>query len=221
MFFRLADNANPNSLASWFRRKRMVLFNQLLEDLAEPVRVLDIGGAGDIWINSLGALTRRCEITFVNLYTVNLCGLTGATSIIGDGRQLDAFADGSFDICFSNSVIEHVGTFYDQIAMAHEVRRVGKTYFIETPYRFFPLEPHFLVPGWQFLPSGLRTQVCRYFTVGWMRRQPDWLLSHAEVEQIRLLSIAEFKRLFPDAVVHRERVGPLVKSLIAIRSAPR
>ena len=63
---------------------------------------------------------------------------------------MDFFKDKSFDAVFSNSVIEHVGTFEDQKMMANEVIRVTNFYFIQTPNLYFPIEPHFLVPFFQF-----------------------------------------------------------------------
>jgi 2-polyprenyl-3-methyl-5-hydroxy-6-metoxy-1,4-benzoquinol methylase len=66
------------------------------------------------------------------------------------------FQNDEFDIVFSNSVIEHVGSYEEQNLMASEVRRVGKRYFIQTPNLFFPIEPHFLFPFFQFLPLDYR-----------------------------------------------------------------
>jgi hypothetical protein len=127
------------------------------------------------------------------------------------------FDDLAFDVCVSNSVIEHVGTLFDQQAMACEIRRVARSYFVQTPYRHFPIEPHFLVPGWQYLPVAVRCAIFRRFELGWMGRQPDPFLARAEVEQIRLLDARDMRALFPDAVILLERVGFLTKSLVARR----
>ncbi len=67
-----------------------------------------------------------------------------------DGTQLP-FGDREFDIAFSNSVIEHVPPEL-QAAFAAEVSRVADRYFVQTPNRYFPIEPHYQLPLFQFLP---------------------------------------------------------------------
>jgi hypothetical protein len=118
------------------------------------------------------------------------------------------FADGEFDIAFSNSVIEHVPADR-QRAFAAEVQRVAKRYFIQTPNRYFPIEPHYQVPFFQFLPERARRALNRRFTLGWQGKG-HW-------EEITLLSAKDMKRLFPDAKIKRERLLGLTKSLMAVR----
>lgn len=65
----------------------------------------------------------------------------------GDATNLSQYSDKSFDIVFSNSVIEHLYTKENQISMAKEVNRVGKNYFIQTPNYWFPIEPHWVFPS--------------------------------------------------------------------------
>ena len=72
-----------------------------------------------------------------------------------DATNLHEFGDASFDIAFSNSVIEHLSTFENQARMAAEVRRVARAYWVQTPNFWFPIEPHFLVPAWHWLPGWL------------------------------------------------------------------
>jgi hypothetical protein len=67
--------------------------------------------------------------------------------ITGDATNLAKFDDHSFDIAFSNSVIEHLQMFENQRCMASEIQRVGKAFRVQTPNSWFPMEPHFLVPG--------------------------------------------------------------------------
>jgi len=219
MVLGLADNCDPQSLASRLRRQRMAWFVELLNAVPAPVRVLDVGGTVAFWRSTAADWLPRCQVTLVNLRPEDTGDLPGATAVAGDARHMPRFADRSFDLCFSNSVIEHVGTLYDQRAMAREIRRVAHGYFVQTPYRHFPLEPHFLVPFWQYLPAGVRAALFRRFRLGWMGRQPDPFLARAEVEQVRLLNRREMRVLFPDATLLAERVGPLVKSLVA-RKAP-
>ncbi len=221
MFFGIADNTNPTSLAARMRRRRMQLFTQLLEPFPEPVSLLDVGGTAGFWEMYLPELPKRVHLTLLNLTATPTGQLPDTVSIAGDARRMSDFADRAFQVCFSNSVIEHVGTFADQRAMALEIQRVSHAYFVQTPNHFFPIEPHFLFPGWQFLPRYFKTLLHQKFNLGWMARQPDRRLAQAEVEQIRLLNLADMKRLFPSAEIHREKFGPLVKSLIAVRQAPK
>jgi hypothetical protein len=216
MIFSAADNRNPNSLASRLRRKRTELFAKLLEPFHEPVRILDVGGTASFWVNNAPSLPKQCHFTLLNLELESTGGLKNACSLVGDARET-GLEDNEFDIVFSNSVIEHVGTLYDQMAMAKEVQRVAKSFFLQTPNRYFPLEPHFLCPFWQFLPTWFRAALHRRVRLGWMNREPDALLARAGVEQVRLLTHYEMKRLFGDAQIHTETIGPLTKSLIAVR----
>lgn len=217
MIFRAADNLNPDSMASGFRRQRLNLFFRLFYRDA-PLSILDLGGTPAFWAPHLEQLPSGSSVTVVNLQP----GADPAGERIlhhtGDGRDLREFADRTFDVCFSNSTIEHAGTATDQAAMASEIRRVADGYFVQTPNYLFPLEPHFLVPFWQFLPVSFRTWLHRRSDLGWMRREPDLQKAREAVTSIRLLSAKKFQGLFPDAQIHQERFGPLTKALIAYRT---
>jgi SAM-dependent methyltransferase len=119
-----------------------------------------------------------------------------------DARALP-FADGEFEIAFSNSVIEHIVDAADRARYAAEVRRVGRRYFVQTPNRGFPVEPHALLPLVHLLPPSLGRRLWRFG------------VSTDPYESARLLGARELRRLFPDAAIVRERVGPLTKSLVA------
>ena len=214
----VADNRNPDSLASRMRRRRMQRFVALLEPFREPVRILDVGGRVGFWQVNAPVLPKKCEITVLNLEPLSAEALPNVVSVVGDARRMTQFADKAFDVCFSNSTIEHVGRVGDQQAMAQEVQRVSRAYFVQTPNRWFPLEPHFLFPFWQFLPLSTRAWLHHRFDRGWHPRQPDPQLARAEVMQVRLLTARELAGLFPGADIVREKVGPLSKSLMAVRS---
>jgi SAM-dependent methyltransferase len=124
------------------------------------------------------------------------------------------FHDCQFDIVYSNSVIEHVGAIDQMVRMASEVRRVGRRYFVQTPYRYFPVEPHFVFPMFQFLPLSIRTLLVQNFNLGWIARQPDRKQAANEVRSINLLSRRELQSLFPDGQMMEERLLGLTKSLI-------
>ena len=99
--------------------------------------------------------------------------------------------------------------------MASEMRRVGRRYFVQTPNRFFPLEPHALVPFFQFVPRRLAAAVLARRSVGWLPKAADRTAAIIEAESLRLLDKRELRLLFPDAQILEERIGPLVKSYVA------
>jgi hypothetical protein len=213
-----ADNENPDSWASRMRQKRFGQFLALLPPL-DTVRILDVGGTEAFWSRNWSERSRHLEVTLLNLEPERTSGTLPIRAITGDARDLSRFGEREFDFCFSNSVIEHVGELADQKKVADEIRRVCRGYFVQTPYRYFPLEPHFQVLGWAQLPLGLRTKLHQRWNLGWMPAEPDYRKARMEVEQIRLLSIREYRLLFADAEIRYEKVGPLVKSLIAVRRA--
>ena len=57
-----------------------------------------------------------------------------------------------YDLVFSNSVLEHVGGHERRLRFAETVHALADAHWIQTPYRYFPIEPHWIVPGMQFLP---------------------------------------------------------------------
>jgi len=127
------------------------------------------------------------------------------------------FPDNCFDIAFSNSVIEHVGDFSAQELFAEEARRVAPRVWVQTPSRWFPVEPHYMALGIHYLPRGAQRWLLRYFSVwGWVAK-PSMQYVDATVGSIRLLSKREMKRLFPDCKIVTERFLLLAKAYIAIR----
>lgn len=213
MLKRMADNRDQRSLAVQFRKRRFAFFQSLLSRLERPVHILDIGGTESYWKSMELNAGDQVFITLLNL-TQNDVSLPNVTSIAGDARAMIA-KDASFDVVFSNSVIEHVGIYQDQLQMAKEVRRVGKRYFIQTPNKYFPLEPHFLFPLFQFLPINIRVLMLQNFKLGWFSKTPDKVKAREIVEGIRLLGKREFMALFPNAAIYEEKILGMTKSFVA------
>jgi hypothetical protein len=210
----LADNTRPDSLATSMRRKRFALFLSLLRSIEGHVEILDIGGTQQFWDIMLGTQPEGMRVTLLNVAHQPVSS-SAFVSAVGDARKLERIRNGEFDVVFSNSVIEHVGTYADQARMADEVRRVGKRYFVQTPNRRFPIEPHFLFPFFQYLPVPARAWMLSSFNVGWYRRIPDRVAARREVESIQLLTRSRFAKLFPDATIHEEKLLGLTKSFVA------
>ena len=122
--------------------------------------------------------------------------------------------DNSYDLTHSNSVIEHLYDFENQSKMALEVQRVGKKFLIQTPNKYFFLEPHYLLPFFQFLPNSLK-----YFilTKTKLSRLKKWDQEFAKqyIKEIRLLSEKEMKILFPKSKIYCEKFFGMNKSFTA------
>jgi hypothetical protein len=210
-FYRVADHRSPASLASRLRARRLAFFANLLSSLSRPVTILDVGGTTAFW-NNLDFAKDGVKVIILNVKSEESDDAR-FESIVGDARDLSAFESKSIDVVYSNSVIEHVGTFEDQKKMAAEVRRVAKRYFVQTPNAWFPIEPHFLFPGFQFLPLKVRTYLLTRFRLGWLARERDPARAREIVDSIRLLTAAQMQTLFPEASIYRERFFGLSKSI--------
>ena len=192
------------------RARRMERFLALLDTLPRPISLLDVGGRAVFWQGvSLPDVT--IAIANVDPYWCHV-----PNGIMMDGRRL-AFQDQSFDVVFSNSVIEHVGSFEDQRRMADEIQRVGRNYWVQTPNRYFPIEPHFVFPFWQFLPKRLRVRLVSRFAIGHYQRLTPARARQVIYHENRLLSESEMRDLFPKATIWKERVLGLTKSFVAYR----
>jgi SAM-dependent methyltransferase len=169
-------------------------------------RILDVGaGAGA----ALERFNVSNEIVAVDLEPLQSEWMENpnVTVQVGDATRLP-FGDDEFPVAFSSSVIEHIPKGL-QAAFAGEIRRVAERYYVQTPNRYFPIEPHYQLPFFQFLPERLRRALNERFTLGW-KEKGKW-------EEINLLSARDLRRLFPDAEIHRERLFGLTKSLMVVR----
>ena len=204
-----------------FRTQRMQRFAAAFP-LGRCRRILDVGGTPEIW-RLLPDLPPLVLINMPRADESQASAAAGMSYVHGDGCRLP-FADASFDVVFSNSVIEHVGGFDAQKRFADDVMRTGRGYWVQTPNRYFPIETHLLTPLVHLLPQALRAFIVRRFTVWqWIHRpKPDEKRYYIEhfVSDIHLLSVGEMQRLFPDAVIVRERFLLFTKSLIAYRPMP-
>jgi SAM-dependent methyltransferase len=180
----------------------------------EATRILDVGGTPGIW----ETLPVRPRVTFANMPRAREAFQPGFDRVAADGRALP-FPGGAFDIVFSNSVIEHLGTAENQERFAREIRRVGKAYWVQTPNRYFWLETHLLTPFVHWLPRAWSARIVPRFTIWeWIARpRPDekeFYLGHF-LKDVRLLGARDMRKLFPEAAIRKERFFGLTKSIVA------
>jgi hypothetical protein len=198
-----------------FRRRRMRAFERRFQPGPET-RILDVGGTPFNW----QFVRARSRVTLLNLEPPAGAEALPAnfTLLRGSGVAL-AFPDAAFDVAFSNSVIEHLGSWESQQAFARELRRVGRGVWVQTPARSFPFEPHLLTPFVHYLPRRWQARLLRNFTVwGWIARPSPQSVSRF-LSETRLLGGAEMRALFPDCEIRRERFLGLTKAWVAVRQA--
>jgi hypothetical protein len=211
---RLVDG--PGSVGTRRRARRADWLRGAFPDIGQ-MSVIDLGGTADSWLR---VQLRPAQVHVVNLTTEpehdRLPDWLRAHQ--GDACELpEDILHGSYDLVFSNSVLEHVGGHAQRLRFAEVVHKLADRHWVQTPYRYFPIEPHWLFPGFQFLPLTARSRIaCRWPLAHSRPASPaDGL---AEAMSVELLSRAEMAHYFPHSQVRAERMAGLVKSLIAIRS---
>jgi hypothetical protein len=213
-------DVNPNSSGNRFREKRFAWFLDLVRTVRArdgTLKILDVGGTMAYWTPRLPQLDgQRMRITVLNR-TVMPVTDPRFLSIAGDARDLSQFADDSFDIVHSNSVIEHVGRWSDMAAMAREIRRVAPAHFVQTPYFWFPIEPHCRTPFFHWMPESWRLRLVMSRRLGFWPRAKDVDSAMKQVQSAVLLDRRMYRSLFPDSDVRPERFFALTKSLVAVR----
>lgn len=203
------------AVARKMRKKRIALFTSLIAKLPRPLHILDVGGEQRFW-EIVGLIHEDAQILLYNVVPAEV-SYPNLVNRTGDARDMREFSDRQFQIVFSNSVIEHVGSYAHQRQMAQEVQRVGERFYVQTPNRYFPLEPHFLFPFFQFLPVSFRVYLVTHFNLGWRGKIQDRQEALEAVNEIRLLTEKELKQLFPGAQIYREKLLGLTKSFIVYK----
>ena len=213
------------------RKKRARIFRNAFE-LTETTRILDLGSETG---RNIHAVLQGTRVQPKNVYICDIhqplieagAERYGFVPVLARDGEALPFAPQSFDIVYCSSVIEHVTLAKDevwqersqrrfveksherQLAFANEIRRLGRQYFVQTPYRGFPIESHSWLPFMGWLPRPMLLPVMRFTNAVWVKEtNPDW----------RLLNRREMQALFPDARLAAEKFAGLTKSLVAVKS---
>lgn len=231
--YRYLDRAASN-YRDRSHERRAELFVRLMRPRAGE-RILDLGGAD----GSFAARIARRVPVRVTVADVADTRLQARDRYGFDEVELDTatmgravslpFDDAAFDLVLCNSVIEHVTlpkhecleaglrerewcerAGAAQRSFAHEIQRVGRAYFVQTPHRSFPIDAHTWLPFTNFLRHDATRRLVALLDAMWVKKcgVADW----------HLLSTADMERLFPGAAIHVERVAGLPKSIIAYRT---
>ncbi len=193
-----------NRRSAWFARTM---------NLKPGMKVIDLGGSRMIW----QFIDTPLDITLLNIsYDYEIATPTSRVShhkftvIRGDACKTDLPSQ-SFDLAFSNSVIEHVGSRERRAAFAMQARRLAPKYWVQTPAKYFPIEAHTGMPFWWYYPESVRQRLIKK----WRQELPDWT---EMVEGTTLVERSELQEIFPDAAIFTERALGIVKSYAAFRN---
>lgn len=191
------------------RAKRMEDFIRLM-NVSGDETILDLGGHPRIW----DSVKQPLDITMLNLPgTIDWSAPTHhrGTYVEGDATNVAQYTDDAFDIVFSNSVIEHVGNENARASFAKEARRLGRSYWVQTPSKYFPIEAHNGMPFWWYYPEAVK----KYFIKRWREKLPEWT---DMVEGTDIVTRRELETLFPDGEIIVERVWGFPKSYVAYKA---
>lgn len=208
-----------------FRSKRFQILDALLREILESqseVTVLDAGGRPNYWAILPHDLRDKVKITCLNFESELEAHPKPAqdlliSSVVGDACNMPEFEDNAFDIVHSNSVIEHVGSYQNMQRFADETRRVGKHYYVQTPNYWFPIEPHYGVPLFHWLPDTLRIWLSTKTNVGYAQKC-EFKTALERLDHTRIVSAFLMRGIFLDGKIREERVLGLAKSVTVTRS---
>lgn len=197
LMWRVHEVKNPNSMISKLRRQRYQFFVDSIKPKSSD-RVLDIGTStghgfeiytdGDFRVMGLDLVRPKENLDLLDSF------------VVGNGLYLP-FKDNAFDIVFCNAVMEHVTTREGQQKLGEEILRVGKRVFVSTNNRYFPIEPHYLLPLFQFYPEWLQKLAVKIVPIG---------LPRGYWERVRLMTKRELQATFPGCTIHPEKLWGMV-----------
>lgn len=208
-------SASDDSLAHRLRNQRTEEFLRRFPDLSS-MRVIDLGGTVDWW---LSFPVRPDSVTIVNL-EIKDSKVPHIKTHQGDACSSSLTKLGNFDLVFSNSLIEHVGGPSRRLWLAQNIQTLADNWWVQTPYRYFPIEPHRVFPGQQWLPLAARARISRQWHLGHMRSD-TYIQAVNDCLNTELLSLTEMRFLFANSEIWKERFMGLTKSIVAIHSSSR
>ncbi|MEV0583075.1 hypothetical protein [Nonomuraea sp. NPDC050310] len=205
----------PDSVGARARQRRWERFTATFPGI-EQMSVIDLGGTFGAWER---APVRPARLHLVNLMDPPADLPSWARADRADATELPkAILAGEYDLVYSNAVIEHVGGHIRRERFADNVRALAPRHWVQCPYRYFPIEPHVLFPGFQFLPVAARRMIISHWPL--VHTAPaDRLHALRDAMEVELLSVTEMRYYFPTSQIRFERMGGLVKSVIAVGSA--
>jgi len=219
-------------LRTYTRGRRKLRFQHFIADLRcgeRPLRIIDIGGTVPFWTRWWGLREEDgLHVTLVNDHIQDdtddedsnvpfLANLrTDATTLTEDDFS-------QYDCVFSNSCVEHLATWRDQMRMARTIMGSRLPYFVQVPNKFAPIDPHYprpYVPFFGAYPKEVQRRLLTVSALGSGGRH-TYATAGELLTYYNPLGPEDMRRLFPDAEVVVERPMGVPMSILAIRTKAR
>jgi hypothetical protein len=215
-------------LRTYTRSNRKLKFQRFLAALPDrrsPLRIIDIGGTAPFWLNWWG----MTEADGVHVTLVNDHVQDTSDSDVPDVPFLESWRTNAmhlskaelaqFDLVFSNSCIEHLASWDDQMRLARWITESGKAYFVQVPNKYAPIDPHYprpYVPFFACYPTPLQQRLLTISALGSSGKHT--MASAAELlKYYNPLGLRDMRRLFPDAELSVEKPFGVPMSILAYR----
>lgn len=197
----------------------MKLFYDLIHP-TEDTTVLDVGAEinpnGDRGLQLIDSYQWKSRLSAINLSSQHTDEIKRyypeIDARVGDACNLP-WPDKSFDVVYSNAVIEHVGNLDQQHKMAAEIMRVGKSWFVTTPNRWYPYEFHMRLPFVTWLPGHGYLWAGRIMSYNHVKKKYVYGIKQ---EFLRLLTADELRRCFPNSRIIKPKVTFMAETVIAV-----
>lgn len=184
------------------------------------MRILDVGAeinpAGDGSLQLIDSYPWKSNLSAINLSEAHINKIKEVypeiDARIGNACNLP-YPDKSFDVVYSNAVIEHVGSFEHQKQMASEIMRVGKSWFVTTPNRWYPFEFHMRLPFVTWLPLHGYRVIGKLISYNHVAKKYQFGLDRNE---LCLVTQRELEYLFPGSRIIKSRITFMAETLIVV-----
>ena len=201
------------------RQRKLELFNRMMNP-TKQMKLLDVGAQIDPNGNEgrqlIDTYPWRNNFSVVNISAEHISTIQKRypeiEAVVCDACKLP-WPDKSFDIVYSNAVIEHLGSYERQKTMAAEIMRIAKRWFVTTPNRWFPFEFHMRLPFVTWLPGKSYLRIGNIITYNHLRGK---YMFGVKRDDLRLMSARELEKCFPGSKIIKQRVTFMAETLIAI-----
>ena len=215
-------------LRRYTREQRLRLFNEFMKGNTGPLRLIDLGGTADFWENWGLAKQPVLDVTLVNdhhqdkTHEHEVMPLPNIRTVRADVLTLSAADLAQYDVIFSNSLIEHLPSPESQRQLAQAIIDSGRPYFLQTPNKGSPVDPHFprpYVPFFAAYPRPLQARLLSWSALGSGSAAPSYQAALVRLANYHPLTARGVRRLFPQARIVVERPLGVPMSIIAMSHA--